>query len=122
MELKQLFNSIGFTAMNFTDSRAKFQFYNLSNLWNDINLAFGNNIKKLNIATEPIEVSELYTYLYPDKNFKNEISDNIPNYNFKTKYSELFGGKNGYIQSKEVILKDIKEYVDSETERLVDNL
>lgn len=119
LELKELFKNIGFTALNFTDSRSKFQFYNLSNLWHDINLALENNIKKLNIATEPIGVSELYTYIYPNKNFKNEILNNMPNYNFKTKYFKLFGGKNGYIQDKESILKDIKEYVNSEIERLV---
>lgn len=34
--LKKMFNKVGFTAMNFTDSRGSFQFYNLKYLWRHI--------------------------------------------------------------------------------------
>ena len=49
------------------------------------------------------------------KEFVNEITQNIPNYNFKTKYDNLFNGKNGYIFSKEFILEDIKQFVNKMT-------
>ncbi len=109
-KLKLYFKKIGFSALNFTDSRGSFQFYNLNNLWRDINIAINNNIKIINLATEPVTISEIYKYIF-DKEFINEISDNIPNYNFKTLYYKLYNGKNGYIYSKDNILKDIKEFV-----------
>ena len=31
--LKEKFRNLGFSALNFTDSRSKYQFYNLSQLW-----------------------------------------------------------------------------------------
>ena len=110
--LKEEFKKIGFSALNFTDSRGKFQFYNLANLWKDIELALKNNIKILNIATEPITIGELHKYL-SGKTFINELNKNVPNYNFKSKYDKLYGGKDGYLYLKDQILLDIKEFVDS---------
>lgn len=110
--LKDEFKKIGFSALNFTDSRGKFQFYNLANLWKDIELALKNNIKILNIATEPITIGELHKYL-SGNTFINELNKNIPNYNFKSKYDKLYGGKDGYLYLKDQILLDIKEFVDS---------
>lgn len=109
--LRDYFNNIGFTALNFTDSRGSFQFYNLENLWTHIHIALENGIHKLNLATEPVSIQELYEYIKKEK-FINEISIAIPNYNYKTKYSELFGGKDGYIYKKEEVLKDIKKFVE----------
>ena len=111
-ELKEYFNNIGFSALNFTDSRGKYQFYNLSYLWEHIQFALKNNIKTLNLATEPVTINELYKYI-KGKDFVNEISDNIPNYNFKTKYDYIYNGKNGYIFDKKFILEDIKKFVEN---------
>ena len=111
--LKDYFNNIGFSALNFTDSRGSFQFYNLLYLWEHIKIALEKNIKILNLATEPITINELYNYV-TGNNFKNEITDNIPNYNYKTLYSNLFDGNNGYIFDKEFILKDIKKFIETE--------
>lgn len=110
VELKKYFNEIGFSALNFTDSRGKFQFYNLGFLWGHIEKALENGIKILNLATEPVQVSEIYEYIKNEK-FVNEITNNIPNYNYKTKYDYLFNGKDGYILDKKFILEDIKKFV-----------
>ena len=99
--------------MNFTDSRGKYQFYNLSYLWKHIQYALENNIKVLNLATEPISIGELYKYIKGIE-FINEITDNIPNYNFKTQYDNIYNGKDGYIFDKEFVLEDIKKFVESE--------
>ena len=110
--LKEYFNEIGFSALNFTDSRGTYQFYNLKYLWKHIEIARENQIKVLNLATEPVKIEEVYKYI-KGQEFINEITQNIPNYNFRTKYSELFGGKDGYLLNKEFILKDIKKFVES---------
>ena len=111
--LINILKNVGFSALNFTDSRGSFQFYNLSYLWNHIELALENNIKILHLATEPITINELYKYLYKNE-FKNEITENIHNYNFKTKYYDLINGKNGYIFDKKFILQDIKKFIKEE--------
>ena len=45
--LKNYFEKIGFSALNFTDSRSIYQFYDLSNLWGHIQKALENGVKKL---------------------------------------------------------------------------
>lgn len=113
-ELKKVFKKLKFSALNFTDSRGKYQFYNLKYLWNHIEIARNNNLKLLNLATEPITVAELYEFINNSK-FVNELDGRIPNYNYKTKYDKFFNGENGYIFNKDFIKEDIKKFVEERT-------
>ena len=108
--LKQYFKNMGFSALNFTDSRSVYQFYNLANLAEHIDKALNLGIKKLNLATEPISVQELYKYL-SGKDFENELDKPPFNYDYRTIYAEKFGGENGYIFNKQTVMRDIKEFV-----------
>ncbi len=109
-KLRAYFCESGFSAVNFTDSRSQFQFYNLEYLWEHINLALNNDVKILNLATEPILISELYNHI-ENKTFKNELNKPVANYDFKTKHDQLFSGENGYIFNKAFVMEDIKKYV-----------
>ncbi|MEG0308860.1 MAG: NAD-dependent epimerase/dehydratase family protein [Clostridium sp.] len=110
-ELKRYFKSIGFSAINFTDSRGIFQFYNLKYLWDHIEIAMSKGIKVLNLASEPICASELYEYVFGHE-FINEITTNPVSYDFRTIHHKDFHGVGGYIFTKEFMLKDIKEFID----------
>ncbi len=99
---KAVFKEIGFSAINFTDSRAVFQFYNLGNLYRDIATAIKEDISVLNLATEPLSAAELYRHLTGD-DFVNE---------FKSEDAKAFGGVNGYLYSKQEVLDDIKKFVE----------
>ena len=101
----------GFSALNFTDSRSLYQFYNLERLWNDINIALKNNIRLWHPATEPVSAAEIYEYLC-GKEFLNELNGQPANYDYKTVYASLFGGESGYICNKINILKQIGNFVD----------
>ena len=108
--LKNIFRKVGFSALNFTDSRSRFQLYNLSRLWDDINTALENNLTMWHPATEPVTAGEIYKYLTGEE-FVNELNGVPANYDYKTAYAEVFGGTNGYICDKETVLKEIKEFV-----------
>ena len=108
--LKNMFKESGFSALNFTDSRSRYQFYYLKNLWADINTALKAGIKLWHPATEPVSVEELYKYLTGEE-FVNEL-DGIPaDYDYRTIYDAAFGGSSGYISDKAKVLKDIKRFV-----------
>lgn len=109
-ELKAEFLNIGFTALNFTDSRGVFQFYNLEKLWEHIELIIKNDIKLINMAVEPVCTADIYKKVC-GSDFVNEVASNPPLYDFKTKYATIFGGKNGYIITKEEVMNDIEEFV-----------
>ena len=108
--LKQQFLNLGFSALNFTDSRGFFQFYNLKNLWKDIEIAQISGIRKLNLATEPIVINQIYKAIY-GKEFINELNNPIPSYDFYTIHGKLFQKKGNYIYSKEEVLEDIVHFI-----------
>ncbi|MEX1308381.1 MAG: NAD(P)-dependent oxidoreductase [Eubacteriales bacterium] len=112
-KLKSEFTRLGFTALNFTDSRARFQMYNLAHLWTDIQTALKEKLKVVNLATEPVTAAEIYALVH-DKPFINEQSRAVPNYDFQTRFAKVFGGHDGYITDKATVLIEIKTYIEAE--------
>ncbi len=109
--LKDKFRTLGFSALNFTDSRSIYQFYNLGNLWADINTALEAGITMWHPATEPISAGELYQFLAGEP-FVNELGGVPADYDYTTIHAEVFGGRDGYVASKEEVLSEIKAFVE----------
>lgn len=111
--LKNRFRALGFSALNFTDSRSVYQFYNLGRLWNDIQTALNAGITLWHPATEPVSAGEVYEYLTGEK-FVNELGGVPADYDYKTIHAELFNGENGYIELKNSIMSSIRGFVEGE--------
>ena len=109
-EVRELFNTLGFSALNFTDHRSRFQFYNLARLWDDIQTARLEDLRLLHLATEPVSAGEVYEYLTGQK-FNNEMDTPPACYDFRTGWDSLFGGRDGYLCSRETVLEEIREFV-----------
>ncbi len=109
--LKEKFKNLGFSALNFTDSRSIYQFYNLGRLWKDIQIALRENLLLWHPATEPIFVSELYSFLSGGI-FENAISAKPAHYDYRSMYAELFGGAGGYIEDKQTVMSEIRDFVE----------
>ncbi|MDR1522042.1 MAG: NAD(P)-dependent oxidoreductase [Streptococcaceae bacterium] len=115
-ELKKEFLSLGFSALNFTDSRAVFPFYHLKDLWQDIQWVIKENIPLINLAIEPLAASEVYQAVFYRK-FVNELKKPIAHYDFKTKYSS-----SGYLKNKEKVLKELTTFVKGNIESPMDEI
>ena len=111
--LKDRFRSLGFSALNFTDSRGKYQFYSLDRLWEDLQTARDHGLRLWHAATEPVSAAEVYRHL-TGEDFRNELPGNPADYDFRTLHAELFGGKNGYISPKGQVLEQIRAFVQAE--------
>lgn len=109
-ELKKVLKKINISTLNFTDSRNIYQFYNLKYLWEHINLCLENNIRLINIATEPLKASEVYKEVF-GKEFSNLINTPSVTYNYYTKYARLFSGEERYIFNKSTVLEDLKNFI-----------
>lgn len=109
--LKEKFHQIGFSAVNFTDSRSKYQFYDLHRLWNDLQIALAHGLTLWHPATEPVSAAEVYQYLTGCE-FVNKLPGRPADYNYRTAYAGLFGGKDGYICDKRAVLDAIKKEVE----------
>ena len=114
LQLKKLLGKAGFSALNFTDSRSRYQFYPLERLWSDIQVALEHDIRLWHPATEPVSAGELYEYL-SGETFSNRLSAVPADYDYRTIYDAVYGGKNGYIMSKQQVMEKIREFVQEQT-------
>lgn len=111
--LLDAFARLNFSALNFTDSRAVFQLYNLTHLWGHIEFAVKNDIRLLHLAVEPVSAGELY-HAVRDDDFVNEITDKPPFYDFRTIYADALGGYDGYIYKKQRVTREAREFINGE--------
>jgi len=109
-DLIEAFARLNFSALNFTDSRAIFQFYNLIYLWSHIEFVIKNDVQLLHLAVEPVSACELYSFINGE-NFINEIDNNPPHYDFKSIYADRLSGDDGYIFNKQQVLTEIKKFI-----------
>lgn len=85
-----------------------FQWYDLEDLYNDINICEKNNIKECNFFTEPLNSKEIFK-LFNYKNYSNNKKTII--YNLQTIHYKKFNNKNKYIRNKNIILNKIKNFI-----------
>lgn len=121
-KVEEILKNYGFTSLSFTDSRSSFPFYYLENLSKDIEIAIQNKINILNLSVEPLSCEEVANKIL-NLDLKNEILNKKPvHYDMKSKYFELYNGKNGYLYGKEETLKFLKEYIDQEKKNETSNI
>lgn len=108
-QLKQFFAANEFNSLKFTDSRSRFQFYDLGRLWQDTGRALAQGLPLLNLATEPVKAAEVYHFL-TGKTFVNELAKPPADYDMRTIHSALFGGQDGYIENKQQVLERIRHF------------
>ncbi len=110
LSLKAYFERVGFSALQFTDSRSQFQFYPLSRLWGDIQTIRAAGVKLVNIVTEPATAGEVYEYV-TGRPFVNELAKAPAVYDIRTKYAALFHSDTPYMLDKKTVLPDLKEFI-----------
>ncbi|MBD2180103.1 pyridine nucleotide transhydrogenase [Planktothrix sp. FACHB-1355] len=87
-----------------------FQFYNLAHLWQDIQTALANNLKLVNLATEPTSVAEVAKKVF-EIDFVNETHNRPVKYDMRTKYADMFGESGVYAYTKNTVLTEMKQFV-----------
>ncbi|MCL1987586.1 MAG: NAD(P)-dependent oxidoreductase [Firmicutes bacterium] len=113
-KLRQIFEKLEFSALNFTDSRSKFAFYNLQNLWSDIQKLLSEQVKLAHISNEPVSASEIYKHVLGGE-FRNELENTPFDYSFfRTRHAKLLGGEVDFICKKAKILAEIKQFIEEE--------
>lgn len=110
-ELKNYFLKSEFNALSFTDSRSRYQFYNLSRLWNDIGIVTEIGKPLVNLVTPPITTFDIYEAVTGKNDWKNEMDKKPYNYDLRTQYDKVFGFSKGYICEYETEIKNICEFM-----------
>jgi hypothetical protein len=95
------------------DSRRTVQFYGLDRLWRDVTIALDNELTVVHLATEPVSVSDVAREGF-GLHFENAVAPIPIRYDVRTVYAPLFGGRGGYIETRERVLTRIRAFVESE--------
>lgn len=105
-------------ALHLTHHKSKFQFYNMNTLWNDINIALQNKLKIINLSSDPVSAEEIAQYSL-NLNFLNETEKNPVYYDMRSIYATLYNPEatDGYIKSKQVVLQEIRTFIQAEKEK-----
>lgn len=76
-------------------------------------IALAHHLHIWHPATEPLSAAEIYKYITGEL-FFNELNGTPASYNYRTKYAEIFNGKNGYICDKHIMLEQIAQFIKAE--------
>lgn len=108
--LREWFKQNDWNALNFTDSRSVYQFYDLAGLWGHIDTALAAGLRVLNLATPPVSAAAVYRAV-TGGTFKNELPGEPFDYDMRTGHAGLFGGAEGYICTEEEALAGICRFM-----------
>ncbi|MFM9328685.1 NAD-dependent epimerase/dehydratase family protein [Paenibacillus mesotrionivorans] len=92
---------------------SQFQFYDLKNLWRDIELSLSQDIKLINFSCEPVTASEISQKCFGVP-FNNIPHNNPAYYDMKSKYASLFNKSKEYMYTKEEVLHQIIDFIEAE--------
>lgn len=88
-----------------------YQYYNLGNIWKDIQVALDNNVPLVNFATPPVSTEEVARECFGIE-FTNVPEDVKPAFwDMHSKHANLYGGEGDYLYTKEQELADIESFV-----------
>lgn len=104
--LREFFAANDFNALAFTDSRSRYQFYNLGRLWQDIEKALDAGLTLLNLTTPPVTAAAVYTAV-TGGSWHNELNKPPFDYDLRSRHAQLLGGKDGYLCTEAEELADI---------------
>lgn len=91
-----------------------YQYYNLANIWHDIQVALDNGLPLVNLATPPVSTSQVAKECFGIE-FTNTPDDVMPAFwDMHSKYADLYGGEGAYLYTKSQELDQIKSFVESE--------
>ena len=109
--LKEFFAGNDFNALAFTDSRSRYQFYNLGRLWKDIEAARAAGLTMLHLCTPPISAAEVYTAVTGKADWTNELPKSPFDYDLRSRYAAVLGGRGDYLCTKEEELDDVTHFL-----------
>ena len=111
--LRTFFAANDFNALAFTDTRSRYQFYNLGRLWSDMEAARAADVKLLHLCTPPVSAAEVYAAVTGKADWHNELPKPPFDYDLRSRHAALLGGSGDYLCTKQQELDDITRFMRS---------
>jgi hypothetical protein len=110
-----LFDLINGNQVDKINPAAVFQWYPVSRLWKDIEVARQHDLGVVNLFTEPLAMGDIIQSYFGQAEVGKPTLP-APSYRVATRYAGLFGGSNGYILRADSCLAEIGRYVSAQHE------
>ncbi|MGF6695317.1 nucleoside-diphosphate-sugar epimerase [Metapseudomonas resinovorans] len=95
------------------DSRGQFQFYPVTNLWRDIQVAQAARLQLVHLAVEPISVTQIAQSGF-SLTFRNQLDAAPVQYDMQSRHADIFGARGRYQYGAKESLQAIIDYARSE--------
>ena len=110
--LRAWFAAADFNALAFTDSRSRYQFYNLGRLWRDISAALAAGLTLLNLTTPPLTAAAVYEAVTGKAGWKNELAKTPFAYDLRSRFAGVLApGAQDYLCSEQQELDDSVQFM-----------
>jgi len=108
-----LFDLLNDNNISSIDTRSRFQFYPMVNLWSDLKVAIEAGIDLLHLTAEPISVAEVARLGF-GRELRQEVVDRPACYDMQSRYAAEFGGTGRYQYSARESLMAIRAFAQTE--------
>jgi hypothetical protein len=102
----------GFSATQFHNPETTYQYYNMTRLWLDINVALHAGLSHIHLVSEPLEVAHIHRRLTGYDMRKNGAR--LHNEDMRTRHSDLWGKDGFYLENADAVLEQLAAFYASE--------
>jgi nucleoside-diphosphate-sugar epimerase len=95
------------------DSRARFQFYPMVNLWPDLQTALAGGLDLVHLTAEPLSVAQLALQGF-NTAFDNPLAAAPASYDMRSRHAHLFGAVGAYQYGVRDTIQAVRSYAQSE--------
>lgn len=92
---------------------SEFQYYDLTRLADDVDLAWGASLGRLNLVTEPVSTATVMQHAFDRDPLPNEASPSV-RYDVRTRWGRVFGETGPYVERRASVLDRLVAFVRQE--------
>jgi hypothetical protein len=107
-----IFDLINGNALHLTHCDSTFQFYDMSNLWQDLRQVMTAGLPLVNLAVEPVTVADVARECF-GLEFRNETDRPAVHYSMQTRLAAAFGCSGPYLYSAGYTLAEVRRFAHS---------
>lgn len=108
-----IFDFLNNNNLDAIDSRGKFQFYPMVNLWYDIQTALNADLNLVHLTAAPVSVADISLQGF-GKSFTHTLVSPAASYDLRTKHAHVFGASGAYQNGVRETMLAIRAYAQSE--------
>lgn len=105
-----IYDLLNDNCLEMINTKSSFQYYYLKYLWQDIQKAVVNNIKCINLFTEPVSTQDIYEAFFASKSIGQFVAPEA-HYDLYTKHASIWGNSSKYIYTKSQIMQHLSEFI-----------